>query len=753
MSDREVGRLTALVFAGALLLLFHRLLLGEVFFWGLPALQFVPWREYAWEMLRAGQLPLWNPYNGAGAPLLANYQSALLYPASWLGLVLPLAWSMSVTAVLHLALAGWGMWRLTARLGALPLGRALATLAFGLTGYLVARLGTYPMIQAAAWLPWLVWAAHGWLVTGSRRAAVLLGIVTGLQLLAGHAQTAWYSLLLVAVYCLWLATFGSARGHFRRMFIAGLVVAVGAAAAALQLVPTAELLLSSQRAGGVDFDFAMNFSFGWARMFNYLTPVLFGTPADGSYLEQGFYFEFAVYSGLIPLVSALAAVGAWFGGWRKPQRNAALATVPFWMLTALVGIVFSLGATTPVFPFLYERVPTFDLFQAPARWSLWSVFALAVLAAFGVSAWSRSYRLRRWTRRALAACLSVLLLALVGLLLQPQGGGMSVLTRAMFFTALLGVAACWLTLRQPEAGTPRTRRWLMLVLLVVAADLVWAYWEHNPTVPAAFFERTSAFPVDARQDWTAEAESQVKFEQFFRVDDYRIALERWREVRASELPNLNLLDRQPLLDNFDPLVPGAFAEFMRRLNALPLEERGGLYRAAGVFRIIAGPDATRILLAPAERAWLVSSVCWHRDEDSLYTVLDDAVRVARQVQILGDGPCPEPPALTQAGSLLVDDRRNTLNITLTAPYDGWLVLADTEYPGWRAEVDGEAVPIYRANGAFRAVQVPSGEHTVVFSYRPPWLLPALFVSLFAWFALGAGLLLTSGRQAGENQLE
>ena len=74
-------------------------------------------------------------------------------------------------------------------------------LSFGLTGYLVARLGTYPMIQAAAWLPWLAWAAHGWLTGESRRAGPLLAAFVALQLLAGHAQTAWYSLLLVALYC------------------------------------------------------------------------------------------------------------------------------------------------------------------------------------------------------------------------------------------------------------------------------------------------------------------------------------------------------------------------------------------------------------------------------------------------------------------------------------------------------------------------------------------------------------------------
>jgi len=56
-------------------------------------------------------------------------------------------------------------------------------------------------------------------------------------------------------------------------------------------------------------------------------------------------------------------------------------------------------------------------------------------------------------------------------------------------------------------------------------------------------------------------------------------------------------------------------------------------------------------------------------------------------------------------------------------------LADSDYPGWAATVDDEPTPIYRANLAFRAVQVPAGVHTVEFTYRPWWMLAGAFVSV------------------------
>ncbi|NIV15191.1 MAG: hypothetical protein GWN62_29235, partial [Aliifodinibius sp.] len=69
----------------SILILFSPLLLTDrVVFWGTPSMQFVPWWTFAWESIFSGEFPLWNPLLGMGAPLMANYQSALFYPINWL---------------------------------------------------------------------------------------------------------------------------------------------------------------------------------------------------------------------------------------------------------------------------------------------------------------------------------------------------------------------------------------------------------------------------------------------------------------------------------------------------------------------------------------------------------------------------------------------------------------------------------------------------------------------------------------------
>ena len=64
----------------------------------------------------------------------------------------------------------------------------------------------------------------------------------------------------------------------------------------------------------------------------------------------------------------------------------------------------------------------------------------------------------------------------------------------------------------------------------------------------------------------------------------------------------------------------------------------------------------------------------------------------------------------------------------------FLVLSDSYYPGWEAEVDGVPVPIHRANMAFRAVVVPEGKHTVEFRYRPDSFYYGAGVSAFTLVA-------------------
>jgi hypothetical protein len=743
-----------------ILLLYTPLVIGmQSLFWGLPSLQFYPWREFAFEQLKQGQIAVWNPYNGAGAPLFANYQTALLYPPNWLHLILPHAHAMSLIAVLHIVWAGAGMTVFTRRLGVSELGQGISSLSFAFAGYGIARLGSLPTFDAYAWLPWLFWAVLA--VTETRRAVYIgqLGLVTGLLLLAGHAQTAFYSLLAAGLFALWVVrVWLNDQSNARRLaslLLAGLGVLLGVGIAAAQLMFTGELLAESQRSGGVDYDTLTNLSFAPLRVINFLTPNFFGSPVDGSYLtpDSGVYFEDAVYFGLLPLIASLAAIWGWWSQWRSlfAQSRWALRSVPFWTGLALLGLILATGRYGPVYHWLYETIPTFDAFREPVRWLIWPVFALCVLAGIGVAAWGRGGRLFFWTRLAGAGGAAMFLLAFLARQTTPnEDAYLPVLTAALMALGGWLAGACLLTLLQPDPSEGvRHRRWQWAVLLFIAADLTWAAEGLNPTVPPRFYGDISLSEPHGRLYWFEGYEEQVKFEQYFDLSDYRLAGADWPALRRSLLPNLNMVDRLAIFNNFDPLKPRYHTRYVELLEARG-PTTAQLLQAAGVGQVygdyqpqgweaIQGEYTSHRTPQAIASAWVVPQAQWADDEALLESYLLDPLWQPQQTVILR-GVAPTPSSDTPAPSLtetsffeVLEDRPTLKRYRVVTNGAGYLVIANTWYPGWSAEVDDKEQPLYRANLSFMAIPLPNGGGEVTLRYLPEVNLISVAVSIGAFF--------------------
>lgn len=703
-----------------LLTLFHRLFLGEVLFWGLPSLQFYPWREFAMSELAQGRLPLWNPYNGAGAPLLANYQSALLYPPHLLYWLWSGPQMMGYLGVLHLAWAGLGMWLLTGRFQLPTLGRGIAALAFPLSSTLVARFGTFPMVDVAAWLPWLVLATDALISQVTLRRVLALAAVLKMQLLAGHAQWAFYSLVLAGGYATW--RMAAERRRAIPILAAGslaLVLAVGIAAA--QLVPTAELQRESQRAAGVDEDYALNFSYAPLSLITLFNPNFFGNPGDGSYAIGGAYFETTAYVGILPVVLAILGTTHYVRCWRRKRPLAAGPygyLIPYFAIVTVLAFILALGKFG-IYGLLYRYVPTFNMFQAPARWLLLAVFSLSILAAFGVSFWQPTRQTRRRARRALMVAISMTVAGIIASLVVPGTSSITLeMARGIAVLGALVIVVALLFAVQP-ADEHRQFRWSLIVLLFVAADLWTANAVSNPTIAPQFYDRrdpatsTRVFWPDANN----RALPDVAFERFLPLYNYRLAVDRQAAYRTSYLPNLNLLDRQPSLNSFEPLRPAGLERFMALLNAA---QRPALLRAAAVGQVEGQTRAE----ASVSRVRLVTAVQPVSNLDEAIAALRDENWNPEQSVVVETTATPPLQLERGTGGEVNGTARITaetplaLEIAVESSGDAMLVVADTYYPGWTATVDDQPTPIYRANGAFRAVPITAGRHTVRMTYQP-----------------------------------
>jgi len=738
-----------LVALGPIVLFGPMIARGDVLYWGTPLLQFVPWRAVAFDFVRHGYLPLWNPYSGMGAPLLANHQSALLYPPNWFLAVADAGWGEGVLVLLHLIFAGAGMILLLRRMKLGLLAQVIGGTAYASCSYLVSRAGFFSMNAAAAWLPWLLLAAdilasasQSRLSKKSLGPVAALGGVIALQALAGHAQTMAYSLILALAWSIWRSwSLGGSRAGVRLalLWLAG--AALGGGLASVQVAPTAEYLFQSSRGTGVEETAALTYSFWPWRTLGLLMPGLFGSPATGDYWGYGNYWEDSLYIGVLPILMAVVG-GARAGRLGKDAGR----TRTFLLIVAVVAFILGLGSNTPIFPFLFRKFPLFDIFNAPTRINLITTWCLAALAAFGAELWARPTKWALyWTRLGAAGAGAVMLLGLAAAI-APTGLRES-LGRGFGIAGLWLLVAGAITLAWPSAVGPR---WVVLVALLVTADLVIANSGLNPTSPASLYDGASGLAGQLgrghRVFIVPEAERILKFYRTHRFDSFQRELDP-RLTRESGLPNTLLLDRLPSANNFDPLVSSRYASWIRAVAGLSADRRSLLLPLMDVAWLVADvadepPWVTYQAVDGPQRARVVPRAVAATDADqALDMVTSDGFDPEMTVVLEDAGEEAHLQGGVGQAEVIEGGNPNQVVVSVTAPEGGWLLLSDLWYPGWVVEVGGEPKEFYAANGAFRAVWVPPGASSVVWSYEPRSVslgAVASLVSLF-WFGGLAGL--------------
>jgi hypothetical protein len=422
-------------------------------------LQNMPLRVAAFEMVRAGHLPLWNPYIFCGMPLHAAAQAGVLFPLNWFYLFLSPFVAGNLMTISAYSVAALGTYLYSRRAGAGVAGAALSALVFESCGFLVGQLSHINIVQTAAMLPWVLWALDGYGEGRGRKWGALFAVFVALQAFAGHQQSFAYSLILVAAYALAQAWAGDQRRRWLYLSSLGLLSA-GVLLAAVQILPTYELLRNSLRSAA-SYDFFSSFSLPPQFLLTFVAPYIYGG-GDGHffgapYLGPPYYGEFIAYVGVVAL--ALAGFGAFV--WRDARTR-------FWVVLVVAAYVLALGRHWPLEAYrLIHYVPLLNLFRVPARHLLEVDLALAVLAGRGLTALMAQKERTATGERAgtarhalLAGAVVFLLACMVVTIGRPSGlkladGAAASLTNApeLFVPPLLaGLGACVLWLYARRGG-------------------------------------------------------------------------------------------------------------------------------------------------------------------------------------------------------------------------------------------------------------------------------------------------------------
>jgi hypothetical protein len=766
---------------GALLL---HALASVLFFWRIAVLgmvpagydlvtYFYPYKALLSEMVRRGEMPLWNPSIFMGAPLLANIQAAVFYPPDVLFYLMPTTEALRVSVLLHVFLAAAFSYlfaRMTLSLSPLAAWVCGAVFAYG--GFIGAQVGHLNQLHAAVWLPLMLLCLERAVSRRSVTAVALGAVALACQILAGHTQEVYYSCVAVGLLTLYLSVLGRGDGLRSRLLPLGAMVAtvlVGVGAAAVQLLPTIELAGQSYRSGGMPFGEAVTYAVQLRDLLDSLLPLYTMLP----------YVELTGYTGLISLALLPAALAT-----RRPDR-----LHWFFATLASLALLLSLGDRTPLYPILFRLAPGFDLFRAPGRWLFLYSLSLAALSGIGLDAILRRRSAQEWLDwvgrygMVMAAGLAAFALLRVGMGMRGEEFGLPPGRLVVTWALLLGAGvALSLAALSRRASLPAP---LLLVALLMA-DLYVARepMEYNRPLDGSVYtaQRTSTAPLAtlpparvlslAGDSYKLEDDAALRAQFSGRLSSDGVSnllsFTRLREVAA---PNTGMISGLPTLDGYDGgLLPTQrFAQLKQALMGsseykpdLPMREVKGpvpssrTLAAFGVGYLLVGTDRgaaddgwegigaeggpLRLLrnrnLLP--RAFVVHQVQSYADEGQLLGAIGqtDLSRVALLSEELHFDGVESPGDETVT---LSADGAGSLDITTALRSPGLLVLSDSYYPGWKAYVDGVESRILRADFAIRAVQLSAGTHTVHFVYDPLTFKVGAAISVLGVFAVVAML--------------
>jgi len=696
------------------------------------AAQFYPNKVFTVEMVKRGEIPLWNPYIFCGVPFLANPQTALFYPPNLAFLVLPVHLAFSLLELLHTFLAGLFTYLYLRSVKRDRFVAIFSAIAFAFSGYFAARykFGHFTLLQASAWLPLIFLLFERALERRNALYIASTGVVIAIQFFAGHPTTSFSSILAVGLYSFYkIIKRGSGLSSLRIALTFLLVIFIAFLVSAIQLLPTYELLKLSTR-GSVDFDFLKSRSFPPQNLLTFFVPNIFGSPVHSNAMQGATFVETCAYVGILPLLLAIFCFIS-----KRDER------ATFFAILALIAIFLALGGFNPFYSLLFRFIPGFSRVSDPYRFVFLYVFSISILAGLGLDCATRQANTPRYFNFLLLLFFLGSITALIAFYLGkpyllslgermiearytdperrlaklPSLYSLQLRSLAVFslFSTLSGFILFW---------RRRLRRGFKALAICLALIDLWQ------------FGLGFTYPTEVKSHSTPE------YVRFLKGDS-----EPFRILPLDEgvfAHNNSILYRIPSVTGYDPLILKRYMRFLGASEDMPVSQLDprcptitnlrfaflgllnvkyiiGSSAIEGDFKLVYDKDA-KIYENPYPllKAFVVHDYEVLPPEQVLEELKSTSFNPERCVLLEEDPSVFLPKYFTPSEITILEYTPNSLTIKADASRDGFLVVSEVYYPGWRVYVDGREGKLYRANYILRAVYLKGGTHIVRFLFAP-----------------------------------
>ncbi|HAV43307.1 TPA: hypothetical protein DCX15_04755 [bacterium] len=786
-----------LIIGGMVILFFSRAIFSnDTFVYRDFFRYFYPTRYFAWESIRNGIIPLWNPYLYCGIPFLADLQSCIFYPPSIILYLLPFHLGLKFFVIGHYFLAGLFMYLLLKDFELSRSACLVGAITFIFSGYLLSVVDMLTSLTSATWIPLVFFFFNRTLREGRREEgggrgfwyAILTGIALGMQFLGGEPTLLYATLLSLFFFAIAKGLSGvrnqesGVRSLFKRLstlhsllstlysLLVTCVIALGLVL--FQALPFLEMVINSTRWGGLTYQEASNWPLHPYETIGLLIPLFWREGGDNPlFFPFGQFWLKSVYLGIIPIMLGLIAI-------IYARRKA----VCFFAILFLCFIILSLGDYVPGYQFLYRQFPFFSLIRYPIKFYSLAVFSSSVLAGFGFSHLSGGVGVKRKALRLFLPMNLFLFLIWAVIYFNKTGwyslifkvfgltGPERILTivdqfedifgnfsMVLLFFALGSFVLFWGSLREGRSIYP--------LIGILCIDLFYFGVGLNPVIPQSLYQHDSGslrfIKKDKDKDIFRTALS-PKTEFYCRSMREPTPVLVLKGAKEFLMPNLGLPHHLFDAYGYGSLTLNDYTKLYTYINTNPYEEVGHLVDLLNVKYIISKreweltledlelvyDDEVKIYRnnSVLPRTFLVPRATICTEEELVERFTDPSFDPRREVLLeeekgkrkrRGEGRGEKGIGVENrplSTSKIVEYRPNKVVIQTSSQEPSFLFLSDTYYPGWKAYVDGVETEVYRANYTFRAIELPAGEHLVEFVYRP---------TSFKVGVLGSGLALMS----------
>lgn len=690
--------------------------------------QFVSWTSYSVARFAEGEIPLWNPYMNAGAPFLADPQTAVLYPPRLLTVTI-LGWQDTVNAgevyaalqiemALHVLGGTLVMYiflrRVTGEENAPHQNKTtgvfasfLGALTFGYGGFLSAYPPLQlPLLETFVWFPLVMLGIHEATRPENKRLGwqcmVLAGVGGALATLAGHPQTLLFIGYTAVAYLIyrrwqrkWQGTLGG--GVLFGMVAAGLSAALWLPAFQFQAQTYRENFGVDDK--GVGFHFQDVLQFLFPDMLGQWSPLYLGVP------------------GLILVGIAIVK---------------STAHTRFWIGVGVLGLLLSFGQRVAIYDLIYILVPGFAFFRGQERAALLVAMAGAVLVALGAQkVLEGSFSAHFWLRRVLSALMvwagGFALIFFVLRLIPPNGELYQTALNSSLFSLALVIAA-FIFFSLPQASKGRAG---LLVALVIF-DLFSVNMANSNYEPIPAQDRLPQPPYIALMQ--SSLESGQRAEGLRGIGQSYGALYRMPDIWGDSPLRLNSIEyylwRIPIEKRWELLAVEVVNSEWEELP-VPHTKIGAGEDDAGRFNVYRLDD-------PRPFALMIFKARIEADDAKAREIAGGDFPLRTEI-ILNELSGDLPTAGGVGEAQLVQFEPETIKIQTQAETAGVLSLALPYDGNWQVEVDDKETELLKAYGGLSAIYLPAGTHRIELTYAPMWFYLGAIMSAFTLLMIIGGL--------------